>query len=171
MPESNTTIDLSSDGFTTVKYPGPAFRPIPSFHFDVPPDWVVEEFPDSLCMIATPATSEEPWSNVFLQHDRVLRTAALEEIALDSWEALKSEFRDAKVIEERLLGFEQFHYVREAELTLNGERVTRVDSYFFGVDVDHVTVDLFHFICLHPVEAGDDRTLTYMKMLGSFDFD
>ncbi len=46
-----------------------------------------------------------------------------------------------------------------------------MDSYFFGPDVDHITVDLFNVVATHPVEAGDDRTLLYLKMLSSFRFD
>jgi hypothetical protein len=171
MNEEEQTIDLSTDGFSTVTYPGPEFRPLPGFSFDVPPGWIVSDFPDSLCLIGTPAESKEPWSNVILQHQRVLRTTALEEVALDSWEKLQVEFPDVEVIEERMLGLEQFHYVRETRHTFLGERVTRFDSYVFGLDTDHATVDLFHFVFMHPVEAGEERSLLYMKMLASFDFD
>ena len=91
-------------------------------------------------------------------------------MALSSWEELKSSFPDAEVEEEHVVGFEQFHYVRETTLTLLGEKVTRVDAYFFGPDAEHATVDLFHVVATHPVEAGDDRTLLYLKMLSSFHF-
>jgi len=167
MDEAEQTIDLDTTGFVTMQHPGPSFRPIPSFTMEIPPTWIVDEFPDALYIIGTPADSPEPWSNCFIQHERVINTAALEEIALESWEKLKGEFRDAKVVEERVVVFEQVQYLREAKMKLNGEKITRVDAYLFGPDVDHPTVDLFHFFGLHPVSAGDDRTLTYMKMLSS----
>lgn len=167
MNDDPSTIDLSTEGFTPLAYPGSAFRPIPDFTLDIPPGWVVEEFPDALCVIGTPEGTD-PWSNVFIKHSRVLRTTALEEVALDSWLELKTAFPDAEVEEEHVIGFEQFHYVREATLTLLDEKVTRVDAYFFGPDVEHLTVDLFHVVATHPVEAGNDRTLLYLKMLSSF---
>jgi hypothetical protein len=168
MSDDPTTIDLSTEGFTAVAYPGPAFRPVPSFTFDIPPGWVVDEFPDALCILGTPADSAEPWSNVFIKYSRVLPTTALEDVAIESWEDLKNAFPDAEVEEEHVIGFEQFAYVRESTLTLLDESVTRVDAYFFGPAVDNATVDLFHVIGTHPVQAGDERTLVYMKMLRSF---
>lgn len=170
MGEESETIDLSTEGFTAVEHPGPSFRPVPAFTFDIPPGWVLQEFPGALCVIGTPATHEEPWSNVFVQHERVLATTALEDIAAEALAELEDDFPDVEVIGERVIGFDLFHYVREAELTMDGQRVTRVDSFFFGPDVDHPTVDLFHVMAMHPVAAGDERTITYMKILGSFTF-
>lgn len=166
--DATTTVDLSTEDFATLAYPGPSFRPIPNFTLDIPPGWVVNEFPDALCVIGTPADSTEPWSNVFIKHSRVLPATALEDVAIESWEDLKNAFPDAEVEEEHVIGFEQFAYVRESTLTLLGEKVTRVDAYFFGPAVQNATADLFHVVATHPVEAGDERTLVYMKMLRSF---
>lgn len=170
MNEQRVTMDLSTEGFQILDYPGPSFRPIPAFSLDVPPGWLVDDFPASLCVIGTPAESEEPWSNVFVQHHRVLATTALEEVALESWEKLQADFPDVELVDERLVEFEQFQYIREATLTFDGEKVTRLDAHFFAPFVDEVTADLFHIAAMHPVAAGDDRTLTYVKMLASFRF-
>ncbi len=165
-----TTIDLSTEGYTTLEYPSPDFRPIPAFTFDVPPGWVVSEFADALCFVATPADAEGPWSNVFVQHERVLPTTALEDVAVESWDQALADFPDATVVDERLFEFEQYHYVRESEMSLLDETVTRVDSFWFSPDTAHPTVDLFHLVGLHPVEAGTERTGEYLRMLSSFRF-
>ena len=170
--DKTQTIEIDTSDFVEVKYPGPKVRPVPTFSIDIPPHWVISEYPGSLFAMGTPATSRDPWSNVIVQHDRVLPNTALEQVAILSWQDLKAESPDAVVKDEQMLLFELYHYVREVELSVQGvtEKVTRFDSFVFGPDVDHVTVDLFHFTWTHPVAAGDERTALYLHILSTLHF-
>lgn len=172
MPEDpeSATVDLSTEGYTPLQHPGPPFRPVPNFTFDIPPGWIATDFADALCFVGTPDSLEGPWSNVFLQHERVLPTTALEEVAVESWDATLHDFPDATIVDERIYEFEQYQYVRECELTVIDELVTRVDAYWFGPDTEHLSVDLFRLVAMHPVEASPERTVEYLKMLRSFRF-
>ena len=172
MDDKTLTIEIDTSDFVEVKYPGPKVRPVPTFSIDIPPQWVVTDYPGSLFAMGTPATSSDPWSNVIVRHDRVLPNTSLEQVAILSWQDLKAESPDAVVKDEQMLLFELYHYAREVELSVPGvkEMVTRFDSFVFGPDVDHVTVDLFHFTWTHPVAAGDERTALYLHILSTLHF-
>lgn len=163
------TIEIDMSNFVEVKYPSKAFRPVPTLTMDVPPTWVTSEYPGALFAMGTPATSAEPWSNVIVRHHRVLPNTALEQVAILSWQDLKGESPDAVVQNEQMMLFEAYHYVRQVELTVAGvdEPVTRLDSYVFGPDVDHATVDLFHITWSHPTSAGDERIALYASILST----
>lgn len=168
----SNTIDIDTSNFVEIKYPGPLVRPVPTFTIDIPPTWVVSEYPGSLFAMGTPNTSPDPWSNVIVRHDRVLPNVGMEQIAILSWQDLQAESPKAKAKNEQMILFEQYHYVREAEVTVKGVDgpVTRFDSFVFGPDVDHVTVDLFHFVWTHPASVGDERTALYLHILSSLHF-
>lgn len=165
------TIDIDTSKFVEIKFPG-IVRPVPTFTLDVPADWVVSEYPGSLFAMGTANNTPGPWSNVIVKHDRVLPNTAMEQIAILSWQDLKEECPKAKAKNEQMILFEQYHYAREAEVTVKGVDgpVTRFDSFVFGPDVDHPTVDLFHFIWTHPAAAGDERTALYLNILSTLHF-
>lgn len=166
------TIDIDTSGFVEIKFPGPLVRPVPTFTIDIPSTWVVSEYPGSLFAMGTPNTSPEPWSNVIVRHDRVLPNTSLEQVAILSWQDLKADSPTAKAINEQMILLELYHYAREAEVTVKGVDgpVTRFDSFVFGPDIDHATVDLFHFVWTHPSAAGDDRTALYLHILSTLHF-
>ncbi len=155
-----------------VTYPDPIFRPVPPFSIDVPADWVLTEFPDSLFVMGPTADPNGWWSNVVVRHERVLRTASLEVIAATTWQDLLAIHPDAKLIDQRLIHSTYLHYVREAEITLEGQPgpVTRIDSFVFAPVSDLPTVDLFQIIWTNPAAAGDERKTLYLHMLRSLRF-
>lgn len=162
--------DFHHAGSIEVRYPETGFRPVPRFSIDIPGDWGVIEFADALFAMGTPVDSQDPWSNVIVHHERVWANTTLEEIAQVSFDELQTESPDVVVKEELMLGLELFHYVREVELTMPGvnEPVTRFDTFCFGTDVDHPTVDLFQITWLHPTAAGEERKALYLQMLATF---
>ena len=131
---------------------------------------MVTDFAEALCFVGTPDSFDGRWSNVFLQHERVLPTTALEEVAVESWDRTLHDFPDATLVEERIFEFEQYQYVRQCELTVVDEVVSRLDAFWFGPDTEHLSVDLFHLIAMHPLDSGAERTVEYLKMLSSFRF-
>lgn len=155
-----------------VTYPDPLFRPVPEFEIDVPHDWVLSEFPDSLFVMGPTAPPDGHWSNVVVRHVRVLPTATLQDIAKSTWAELKESYPDAEIQDQRLLHAQHLHYVREARFVIeeSGELVTRFDTLTFGPVVDQPTVDLFHINWMHPTAAGDPRRDLYIHMLRSFRF-
>ena len=151
-----------------VEYPNPLFRPIPSFHIDVPHDWILSEFPDALFVMGPTAPPDGHWSNVVVRHTRVLPTATLEGIAKSTWVEFKGNYPDATINEERMMHMKHLHYLRHCEFDMDGEAVTRFDTLTFGPTLGHPTVDLFHINWMNPTAAGQPRRDLYAHMLNSF---
>ncbi|NQV06563.1 hypothetical protein HQ535_08415 [bacterium] len=155
-----------------VTYPDPLFRPIPIFTVEVPPEWVISEFPDALYVMGPAADAPGYWTNVIVRHERMARGTTLEAVAKVTWDNLKADFPDATIKDQRVVLFESLHHVREVELTIPDEDgpVTRVDSFVFGPVVDQPTVDLFQFTFLNPSAAGDEAQALHAKILESLHF-
>ena len=172
MARKPSTVEPAAPELMELRFPGPAFRPVPSFTIGVPPEWVITEFPDALFAMGPHASAAGFWTNVIVRHERVLPNVALEELARATWENLEVDFPNAVITDERLVGMERLHYVREVELWGSEEEpVTRIDSFVFGPVIDAPTVDLFQFTWLHPTAAGDTRKLLYIDILSSFHFE
>jgi hypothetical protein len=164
-------VDPQSD-LVRVRYPDPLFRPIPPFSMDVPPDWLISEFPDSLFVMGPEADESELWSNVLVRHSRVFPTTSFEHIGVSSWAELQAIYPDVEVTDQRMITGQVEHYVREVELDYpDVGRVTRVDSFAFGPATDQPTRDLFQITWLNPQHWSTEIQHLYFKMLLSFQFD
>ena len=164
--------------FLKLQYPGPAFRPIPRFSLAIPSSWVVTEFPNSLMAMGTSSgldgsPVDQYWSNVIVQHERVLASTTLEELASSSWQDLHTEI-PGFVFKEQMtfVAGGLTHFLREVEIPgpMPGAGVTRLNSFVFGPVQGHPTLDLFRFTWLHPSAAGQERKNLYGQILGSLEF-
>lgn len=167
MPEDPATVEL-----VKVTYPDPLFRPIPPFSIDVPPEWLVTEFPDALFLMAPADDAPGPWSNVIVRHERVFPGESFEGIAAATWKSLQSLYPEVTLRDERVLKGKQLFYVREVGISLpdRGGPVARFDAFLFGRVLDQPTVDLYQFTFLTPDETVDEMKLLYLRMLLSVDF-
>jgi len=176
-PAENPTEDtefVESGGIPMVRvtYPDPLFRPIPPFSIDVPDTWVLSEFPDALFVMGPSSDTNGHWSNVVVRHFRVVPASTLEGLARSTWAELLQSYPDAKIIDEQMIHDHHLHYIREAELTMDGadELVARFDTLTFGPTLGHPTVDLFQITWTHPKAARLPRKQLYLDMLRSFRF-
>lgn len=173
MDQTSPNGTTAVEDLVRVVYPDPLFRPIPSFSIEVPPAWVISEFPDALYVMGPTADAPGPWMNVIVRHERVNRNTTLEEIAQTTWANLTAMFPQAVLTDEQLLQLPLVHYMREVQITMPeyDEPVNRIETFVFGPVVDQLTVDLFHLTWLNPVSAGDDPKRLYLAMLASFRFE
>lgn len=158
----------------TVTWPDPVLRPIPSFSFDSPPDWILTEFPDSLFLLAPAEDAPEPWTNITVRHERVFRDTTMGQIARDTWEALKRTYEGIELGDERMLTVNgNMFYIRESEFYFEGyeTRVTRHDAFIFGPNIDHTVVDLFQFIFLNAAEHTEAYKPLFLRMLGTLEIE
>lgn len=170
---STTTVDdevIELPAAVTIDYPG-TFRPIPPFAIDIPPLWVVGEFPGALFAFGTPPRDDGAYANVVVRHRRVTSGSTIGEIGEADWLALLEERPDAELIEEFFANLQVNHYVRRVEFPERERegRTTRIDSFVHARIEGALTDDLFHLTWLAPTERYDaEFGPVFAEILASF---
>jgi hypothetical protein len=159
-----------------VAYPSQMLRPIPSFIFNVPLGWVLDEAPDALAVIRTPEEVDGFWVNAILSHDRVPRSVDFKQAAQITFVKLQKSAPDAKATMERLARFgANVVYLRGVEMAApkTGRALGQLHGLFFApVEKDDTgkTVDFFQFIATAPADQMNRFGPSFVEMLSSFRF-
>lgn len=121
---------------------------IPSFLFEVPDGWVVDEGPSALCVVRRPEATDGFWANAIVRHDKVPREVDFERAAKTTWVKFLRAYPDAVERGERLVRFEStVAYVRGADLTADGRPLAQIQAMFFApVSEGGKVVDFFQII-------------------------
>ncbi len=157
-----------------VVYPSQMVRPIPGFVFAVPRGWVLDEAPDSLLVVRTPAEVDGFWVNAILSHDRVPRAVDFKQAAQVTFAKLKASTPDVKPTMERLARFgSNVVYLRGVEMAApkTGRQLAQIHGLFFApAEGEGKTVDFFQFIATAPAEHMGRFGGAFVEMLSSFRF-
>ncbi len=157
-----------------VVYPSHIMRPVPSFIFEAPTGWVVDEAPDALTVVRTPQEVEGFWVNAIISHDRVAKSVDLEEAAKVSFARLKQQSPEMKVTLEKLARFgSNVVYLRGVELAApqSGRTLAQLHALFFAPgDETTKTSDFFQCIATAPVESMPALGKTFVELISSIRF-
>ena len=69
---------------------------IPSFLFDVPEGWIIDEGPSALCVVRRPQGVDGFWKNAIIRHDKVPREVDFERAAKTTWAKLKRTYPELR---------------------------------------------------------------------------
>jgi hypothetical protein len=174
---SAVATDTSANAGTAsriVAYPSRVLRPIPSFVFEAPTNWIIDEAPDAVAVVRTPQEVDGFWINALLSHDRVPKAVDLEEAAKVSYARLQQQSPEAKVTLERLARFgSNVVYLRGVEMKApqSGRALAQLQALFFAPAEERAkTVDFFQFVATAPVESMAQVAPLFVEMISSFRF-
>ncbi len=163
-PESNRRV---------VVHPSAVVPGIPSFLFDVPEGWIVDEGPSALCVVRRPQAVNGFWTNAILRHDKVPREVDFERAAKTTWAKLQKTYPDVVERGEKLVRFDtNVAYVRGADLTVDGQPLAQIQAMFFApVSEGGKVVDFFQIIGTSLRDAELQKNMDDVTaMIASFRF-
>lgn len=171
MSDTETQPDFELPESVALEFPG-NFRPVPAFTIDIPPLWVVGEFPGALFMLGTQARDDGAYGNVIVQHTRVAQDVTIVELAQSSWIEMLENAPEALLVEEFFADFHVKHYVRKAIIANEDPQliVNRSDSYVQAREAGGRTDDIFHFSWITPNWCAEEFEAEFAKILASFRF-
>jgi hypothetical protein len=156
-------------------FPSPQVRAIPSFSFDYPEGWELEESTRALAAVHPPEPIDGFWVNVLVDHSRVEATLDLQQAAVVTCAHLLSVHPDLRVFTERMAHFDggrRDTYLRIAEMTDDGRPMTQMHALFFAPLVPGArTRDLFQIIATIPKTAPDELGVQVIDIVKSFRFE
>jgi hypothetical protein len=156
-------------------FPSPRVRAIPSFSFDYPEGWELEESTRALAAVHPPEPIDGFWVNVLVDHSRVEAAVDLEQAAVITCAHLLRLHPDLRVLTERMAHFDggrRDTYLRIAETTDEGQPITQMHALFFAPLVPGArTRDLFQIIATIPNQAPDEIGLQVIDIVKSFRFE
>jgi hypothetical protein len=156
-------------------FPSPRLRAIPSFSFDYPQGWELEESTRALAAVHPPEPLDGFWINVLVNHSRVEAEVDLEQAAVITCAHLLRLHPDLRVLTERIAHFDRGRrdtYLRVAETTDDGRPVTQMHALFFAPEIPGArTRDLFQIVGTVPNDASDDIALQFLDIVKSFRFE
>jgi hypothetical protein len=156
-------------------FPSPSLRAIPSFSFDYPEGWELEESTRALAAVHPPEPLDGFWINVLVDHSRVNADVDLEQAAVVTCAHLLSLHPDLRVLTERIAHFDggrRDTYLRVAETTDEGRPITQMHALFFAPLIPGArTRDLFQIIATIPVTAPDEIGVQVIDIVKSFRFE
>jgi hypothetical protein len=120
----------------------------PSFLFEVPEGWVVDEAPNALCVVRRPNAVDGFWTNILIRADKVPREVDFERVAKATWAKLLRTHPGAEEKGERLVRFgSNVVYVRGVDLEADGRQLAQMQAMFFApVSEGGKVVDFFQVI-------------------------
>jgi hypothetical protein len=159
-------------------FPSPQVRAIPSFSFDYPAGWELEETTRALLAVRPPEPVDGFWVNVLVDHSRVEAAADLQQAAVITAAQLLRLHPDLRVLTERVAHFDggrRETYLRIAETTEEGRPITQMHALFFAPSIPGArTRDLFQIIASIPStddDAHDDLGVQVIDIVQSFRFE
>jgi hypothetical protein len=172
-----TMTDIATDetfelpASVTIEYPG-SFRPVPGFAIEVPPLWIVGEFPGALFMLGTQARDDGGYGNVIVKHNRVSPDMTIVELATANFAELLENCPEVVLLEEMFVNLQVKHYVRRTIIPAENKAdiVLRSDSFVQIREQGSRTDDILHFCWLCPYDFHEEFELEFGKILASFKF-
>jgi len=150
MSEAGETMSevLAETNRRVVVHPSAILPGIPSFLFDVPEGWIVDEAPSALCVVRRPQSVGGFWTNAIIRHDKVPREVDFKRAARTTWAKLLKTYPDATEQGERLVRFDStVAYIRGVDLTADGQALAQIQALFFAPATEGgKVVDFFQII-------------------------
>lgn len=170
---SNPEVEVAASSHVVV-HPSAMIPGIPSFLFDVPEGWIIDEGPSALCVVRRPQADDGFWANAIVRHDKVPREVDFERAAKTTWAKLQRAYPSVVERGERLVRFDSnVAYVRGADLDGDdGRPLAQIQAMFFApVTEGGKVVDFFQIIgtCLRndSLQTNMDQITA---MIASFRF-
>jgi hypothetical protein len=159
-------------------FPSPRLRAIPSFSFDYPAGWELEEGTTAIAAIHPPAPVDGFWINVLVEHSRVEASVDLHQAAVITYRQLTRHHTDVRLVTERMAHFDggrRDTYLRVVETRADGpgsEALTQLHALFFAPRIPGArTADLFQIIGTGPSDAADEYGMHVIDVVKSFRFE
>ena len=157
-------------------FPSPKLRAIPSFSFDYPEDWELDEGTQAIAAVHPKEPVDGFWVNVLVNHSRVAAAVDLKQAAVATLQPVFRNDPEAKLVTERLAHFDNGRrdtYLRIVETKApDGRAIAQVHCMFFAPRIPGArTVDLFQFVGTMPTASVDDYALRVVDMVKSFRFE
>jgi len=169
-PKRRPARTFATDRIAT--YPSAALRAVPSFTFEVPDGWVVDESPDALAVAVIPEPVDGFWVNAIISTDRVHHKLDLRTAAASTLAGLKKQCPDAEVKTERLaqLGGHET-YLRVVQMT--APRTGRALAQTHGLVLTKAaagakTIDLFQIVGTCPADTFREHGTRFVELIASF---
>jgi len=157
-----------------VAQPSKMIPGVPAFVFSAPKGWVIDEAPNALAVVRTPAEVDGFWVNAIISHDRVSRQVDYKTAAKVTWAKLQRDTPDVKERFERMVRFgANIIYLRGADMTApNTKRpLSQMHALFFApVSEGGKVVDFFQIICTAPADVMDKVGPEFLEIIGSWRF-
>jgi hypothetical protein len=157
-------------------FPSPQLRAIPSFSFDIPPGWELEESAVALAAVHPREPVDGFWVNVLVNHSRVEAAIDLEQAAVVTFRQLRRRDPNVEVVTERIAHYDHGRrdtYLRIVETTDDdGRRVAQIHALFFAPRITGArTADLFQLIGTVPQASLDEHGPPVIEIVNSFRFE
>jgi hypothetical protein len=158
-------------------FPSPQLRAIPSFSFDIPEGWVLEESTTSIAAVHPPEPVDGFWINVLVDHSRVEAAADLEKAATVTFRPLRRRDPEVRVLIERIAHFDDGRrdtYLRIVETKPPGDDrpISQVHCLFFAPRIPGArTADLFQMIGTMPSSSLEEYGPPMFDIVKSFRFE
>ena len=158
-------------------FPSPQLRAIPSFSFDIPEGWELEEGTTSIAAVHTTEPVDGFWINVLVDHSRVEAAADLEKAAMVTFRPLRRRDPDVRVVTERIAHFDNGRrdtYLRivETKAPGDGRAISQIHCLFFAPRVPGArTADMFQLIGTMPSTSLDEYGPHVLDIVKSFRFE
>jgi hypothetical protein len=169
--------DTDGAGLAEALFPSPQLRAVPSFSFDYPAGWEIDEGTTAIAAVHPAEPVDGFWTNVLVNHSRVPAAVDLEQAAVTTFRQLRRRNPDVRIVAERVGHFEggrRTTYLRIAETTApdDGRAVTQLHALFFAPRLPGArTADLFQIVGTVPSEAADDDGPRVLGIVRSFRFE
>ncbi len=157
-----------------IGFPGSRIRPIPSFAFQLPEHWVLEDAPDALALIRTPKEVDGFWVNAIISHDRVGKAVDLEAAAKLTWARQQESSPDAEAKMQKVVRFDdQVVYLRGTELKApkSGRELAQLQAITFAPSADDAqTADMFQIVGTATTDVMERAAPKFLSVISSFQF-
>jgi hypothetical protein len=152
--------------------PSAALPPPPSFVFEVPDGWLVEDAPSVLAVARSTTKVADYWPNLVVTSDRVPGGVSLRDASIATFVRFKEQHPEHEVRVERLgnLGG-RMTYLRALDITVEGRPLTQIHALFFAPRREEVrTADLFQLVGTCPTSTIGTIGVQILHIVSSFRF-
>jgi hypothetical protein len=157
-------------------FPSPQLRAVPSFSFDIPDGWELDEGTTAIAAVHPKEPVDGFWVNVLVNHSRVEAALDLEQAAVITFRQLRRHDHDVRLVTERIGHFDHGRrdtYLRIVETTAeDGRQISQIHALFFAPRIPGArTADLFQLIGTVPNASLDEHGPHVLDIVKSFRFE
>ena len=157
-------------------FPSPQLRAIPSFSFDIPEGWELDEGTQAIAAVHPKEPVDGFWVNMLVNHSRVEAAADIQKAALATFRPIRRNDPEARLVTERLAHFDNGRrdtYLRIVETKApDGRAISQVHCLFFAPRIPGArTADMFQLIGTMPTALIDEYGPHVLDIVKSFRFE
>jgi hypothetical protein len=158
-------------------FPSPQLRAIPSFSFDIPDGWELDEATTAIAAVHPKEPVDGFWVNVLVNHSRVPAAVDLEHAAVITFRQVRRHDHDVNLVTERMGHLDNGRrdtYLRIVQTTApdDGRPISQIHALFFAPRLPGArTADLFQIIGTVPNDAVDQYVPHIVGIVSSFRFE